>query len=326
MARARGPVFVPLTLPGEVVDGEIDGDALTGIRIVDALARPGRSRPAPHARTCGGCLMQHAADAFVADWKQGMVHGALAAQGLTARSRPITDLAAASRGVAPRWPARRTKAGALIGFHARASDTLVAVPDCQLLHPDLIATFPALEALVDARRLAHGRGGADGDAHRWPGRMWRSRGGKPLDARCAGSGPTWPRRMAWRRLIPGTARWWPCARSPMQRFGRALVAPPPGGVPAGDGRGRGGAAGRGARCRRAGRRGRRPVRGHRHFRAAAGRNGPRFTRSRRRGDDGRAGPRRRARPRGCSASSAPSPRPVPPSAGAGRVQGASMRW
>lgn len=43
---------------------------------------------------------------------------------------------------------RRTKKGAMVGFHARASDVLVAVPECQLLTPALIASFPALEALT----------------------------------------------------------------------------------------------------------------------------------------------------------------------------------
>jgi len=36
----------------------------------------------------------------------------------------------------------------MVGFHTRASDTLVEVPDCQLLTPALIASFPALEALT----------------------------------------------------------------------------------------------------------------------------------------------------------------------------------
>ncbi len=61
-------------LPGEVVEGDLDGDRLTDIRIV--TPSPDRVRPpCAHARTCGGCLMQHASDAFVADWKQGVVAG-----------------------------------------------------------------------------------------------------------------------------------------------------------------------------------------------------------------------------------------------------------
>jgi 23S rRNA (uracil1939-C5)-methyltransferase len=103
--------------------------------------------PCVHARTCGGCMMQHASDAFVADWKMAIVRQALAAQGIEAELRPIITCPPRSRRRAT-LAARRTKGGVLMGFHARGSDTLVGVPQCQLLHPDLIAAFPALEAIV----------------------------------------------------------------------------------------------------------------------------------------------------------------------------------
>ena len=35
-----------------------------------------------------------------------------------------------------------------MGFHARASDTVVAVPDCKLITPAIRAALPALEALT----------------------------------------------------------------------------------------------------------------------------------------------------------------------------------
>ena len=92
-------------------------------------------------------MMQHASDGFVADWKLGIVKGALSGQGLSADFRPILTSPPKSRRRAT-IAARRTKSGALMGFHARASDMLVNIPNCQLLHPDLIATFPGLEALV----------------------------------------------------------------------------------------------------------------------------------------------------------------------------------
>jgi 23S rRNA (uracil1939-C5)-methyltransferase len=36
----------------------------------------------------------------------------------------------------------------ILGFHGRASGTLVAVPDCRVLTPAIMAAFPALEALT----------------------------------------------------------------------------------------------------------------------------------------------------------------------------------
>ncbi|MBS8271869.1 class I SAM-dependent RNA methyltransferase, partial [Halomonas litopenaei] len=47
-----------------------------------------------------------------------------------------------------KFSGRRTKKGAMVGFHTRASDNLVQVTDCQLVTPALLASFPALEALT----------------------------------------------------------------------------------------------------------------------------------------------------------------------------------
>ena len=139
-------LFAPGTLPGEVVTGEPQGDTLRDIRIV--TPSPDRVKPpCAHARACGGCLMQHASDDLVARWKEGIVQGALAGQGLEAPLRPILTSPAQSRRRAT-LAGRRTKAGALLGFHQRGSDVIIPLPQCQLLHPDLIAAFPALESLV----------------------------------------------------------------------------------------------------------------------------------------------------------------------------------
>ena len=72
-----GPVYVTGILPGEEVEGELQGDRLTAPRIVTPSAQRVRP-PCAHAKTCGGCLMQHASDAFVTEWKEGIVRGALA--------------------------------------------------------------------------------------------------------------------------------------------------------------------------------------------------------------------------------------------------------
>ncbi len=178
-AGPEGPVYVPQVLPGELVEGDLQGGHLLNARIV--TPSPDRVKPpCVHARACGGCLMQHAGDGFVADWKQGIVAGALAGQGLDAPIRPIVTSPPRSRRRAT-LAGRRTKGGALIGFHQRGSDVIIPIPGCQLLHPDLTTGFPALEALVIAGgsrsaelalTMTRGSGGLDVAVT----------GGKPLDA------------------------------------------------------------------------------------------------------------------------------------------------
>lgn len=218
------PVYAPGCLPGEEVEGDLVKDTLTNIRIL--TPSPNRVKPpCSHARSCGGCLMQHASDGFVAEWKQGIVVGALAAQSLSATFRPMAISPAQSRRRAT-LSARKTKGGVLMGFHARASDTLVPVPNCQLLHPDLMASFPALEALVKLGgsrtvevQLTVTRSLAGADV--------AVTGGKPLDA---------PIQMEMARLceahkiarLTWNGETVALRAAPVQRFGRALVAPPPG--------------------------------------------------------------------------------------------------
>ncbi|MFN3145063.1 MAG: class I SAM-dependent RNA methyltransferase [Paracoccaceae bacterium] len=143
---APGPVFVSLTLPGEVVEGDVSGDRIAAPRIVTPSADRVKA-PCRHFRQCGGCALQHASDGFVAAWKADVVRTALAAQGLEAPVRGIATSPPASRRRAV-LSARRTKSGALIGFHARASDALVDTPDCLLLSPRIMALRPALERLL----------------------------------------------------------------------------------------------------------------------------------------------------------------------------------
>ena len=219
-----GPIYAPGCLPGEEVEGDLVKDTLTNVRIV--TPSPHRVKPpCAHARTCGGCLMQHVSDDFVADWKQGIVKGALAGQGLEAGFLPMATSPARSRRRAT-LSARKTKGGVLMGFHARGSDTLVPVPQCQLLHPDLIAAFPALETLVKLGgsrtvevQLTVTRSLAGADV--------AVTGGKALDAQlqmemarlCEANKIA---RLTWNGETVALRA------APVQRFGRGLVAPPPG--------------------------------------------------------------------------------------------------
>lgn len=137
---------VAMTLPGEEVEGEIVDGRMPAPKIL--RPSPDRVRPpCPHFRACGGCSLMHASDGFVAGWKADVVRRALAAQGLSADIGPAVTSPPRSRRRAV-LSGRRTKSGAIVGFHARASDTLVEIPHCLLLRPELVQALPVLTEAV----------------------------------------------------------------------------------------------------------------------------------------------------------------------------------
>ena len=84
---AAGPVFAPLTLPGEQVSGVVERDRLGDLRILTPSVQRVKA-PCAHFKSCGGCGLQHASDEFVAGWKVDVVRQALAAVGLEAGALP----------------------------------------------------------------------------------------------------------------------------------------------------------------------------------------------------------------------------------------------
>lgn len=221
---AAGPVFVPLTLPGETVSGELDGNRLKDMRI----ERPSENRvkpPCRHFKTCGGCQLQHASDAFVADWKVDVVRNALAAQGIEAEFRPILTSPPQSRRRAV-LSVRRTKKGAMSGFHVRASDVICETPDCQLLHPDLMPALSISEALAVVGGSRKGELSVNATLS-LAGLDISVSGGKPLDGALLSllaqeSERYKLARLTWDGEVVTTRN------PPLHRFGRADVTPPPG--------------------------------------------------------------------------------------------------
>ena len=221
----QGPLYVPGVLPGEVVEGDPAGDRLENLRIVTPSVDRVKP-PCPHARACGGCQLQHASDSFVAGWKRDVVANALTAQGLAADG--LRDGVATSPPRSRRRAtvaARKTKGGALVGFHARGSDVIIPVPGCILLHPSLMALFPAVEALAVA-------GGSRSQAlavtltHSLTGPDVRVEGGKPLDAALRMDLARLAERFALARLTWGDETV-ALRAMPEQAFGPARVQMPP---------------------------------------------------------------------------------------------------
>lgn len=207
-------------LPGEEVEPQPDGTARIITPVADRVKPPCR-----HFKSCGGCAMQHASDDFVASWKTAIVERALTARGLPFPFRHLHTSPSQSRRRA-RFSGRRTKKGAMVGFHAKASDALIEVSDCRLVQTSISVAFPALEALtiLAASRkseinltVTDTLGGLDVLVE-----TERALDG-PLRIELAGLAETYDlARLAWNDDIVVTRN------APDQIFGAARVAPPAG--------------------------------------------------------------------------------------------------
>ncbi|SMO82732.1 class I SAM-dependent RNA methyltransferase [Paracoccus laeviglucosivorans] len=140
--------LAPLTLPGEQIEGEAAEGRIAAPRILAPSDQ--RVRPAcQHYRACGGCSLMHGSEDFVKGWKVGVVEQALRAQGLAAPIAGVHVSPPRSRRRAV-LSGRRTKKGALLGFHARASDVIVDIADCHILRPAIQDALPLLRRIVVA--------------------------------------------------------------------------------------------------------------------------------------------------------------------------------
>lgn len=224
IVRTNDPApLAPLVLPGEVVEGEAADGRVAAPRIV--TPSPDRvTAPCRHFRTCGGCALMHGRDDFVARWKAGIVEGALAAQGIAARVAAVHTSPPRSRRRAV-FSGRRTRRGALVGFHARASDRIVDVLDCHVVRPAIQAALPLLRRITEAGASRQGELS-----------LTVTEGPEGLDVAVTGRKPADGALLA---VLAGLAEEGDLARlswdgeaitrrAPWLPMGRARVVPPPG--------------------------------------------------------------------------------------------------
>ncbi|PWK59922.1 class I SAM-dependent RNA methyltransferase [Roseicyclus mahoneyensis] len=219
---APGPVFVPLTLPGELVEGVVEGDRMETPRIVTPSSDRVRA-PCAHYRSCGGCSLMHAADPFVAAWKAQVIETALAAHDLATDIRPTLTSPPRSRRRAT-LAGRRTKKGALVGFHGRRSDVIVPLTECHVLAPALVALIPTLAEIT---QIGGSRSATLSFALTLTdtGVDCAVTGGKPLDGPLQATLPRFRDKIA--RLTWGDEPVY-ADHAPTLRFGPVTIAPPPG--------------------------------------------------------------------------------------------------
>jgi 23S rRNA (uracil1939-C5)-methyltransferase len=134
-------IFVPYTLPGEIAEGNIANGICNDARILEPVQT--RIKPAcRHFKKCGGCILQHANDAYLADWKTQLVKDTLLLNYIETTFRPIQVSPPNSRRRAV-FSAKRTKKSAEIGFHKHHSDILIDLLECPLMHPQIMQGFDA---------------------------------------------------------------------------------------------------------------------------------------------------------------------------------------
>jgi 23S rRNA (uracil1939-C5)-methyltransferase len=141
-------VFVPMTLPGETVTAELNGDRARVIEII--VPKPKRAGPrCSHYGECGGCSLQHLADATYLEFKRQQVVSALSFQQIDAPVDPVMEIAPGTRRRTV-FAAARSGKNAIVGFHGRRSHHIVPIRDCAVVTPGILALLPKLERLAAA--------------------------------------------------------------------------------------------------------------------------------------------------------------------------------
>jgi len=146
---AAGPIFVPFTLPGELVRATGSGERRELAEILEASAER-VAPPCPHFGVCGGCALQHWDHAPYLAWKLERLRSTLARQHIEADFEPAFVAAPGTRRrlALHARPGRRD--AARLGFKGRKSWDVVEISNCPIADPRLEAALPAL------RRLAAG--------------------------------------------------------------------------------------------------------------------------------------------------------------------------
>ena len=222
-------VYVPFGLPGETVSVMRHGDHAEIVEV--QTPSPDRiTAPCPHFGDCGGCSMQHWRDEPYLAWKTGLVRALLAREGLEPEFlSPYAAKPGSRRRLA--LHARKGVGGAELGFKARRSWRLVAIKDCLVADPRLVAALPALRKLAlpflehpksaPTLHVTLTRTGLDVDVSGVEAKS----GGLSMDARIAAAQAAGEADMA-RVTMAGEIIY--MARQPMISFDPATVALPAG--------------------------------------------------------------------------------------------------
>jgi 23S rRNA (uracil1939-C5)-methyltransferase len=139
-------LFVPLTLPGETIEAEIDGPRARLVRIITPAPDRAPAR-CSHYGECGGCTLQHLpSDRYLA-LKRDLVTTALSFLGIDAPVDDVIPIPPATRRRAV-FASYRSSKDIVIGFHGKRSHHIVGIRDCAVLTPGVLALIPQLKKLA----------------------------------------------------------------------------------------------------------------------------------------------------------------------------------
>jgi 23S rRNA (uracil1939-C5)-methyltransferase len=159
-------VFVPLVLPGELVQIESSARKKKFIRgRLERVMEPSAERvpaPCPHFGRCGGCQYQHMPYGAQLRYKAEILRETLGRIGRIQWTGAIETQASPPFGYRNRaqWKLRSNQeeagGGTGIGYFEMASTKLCAVTECTILSPRLADTFFRLRELVSAGKALSG--------------------------------------------------------------------------------------------------------------------------------------------------------------------------
>lgn len=142
----EGPVFVPHTLPSELIYAEIvqsRGTLIDILKLSDARISPS----CDHFGTCGGCAAQHLSQDLYKSWKVGLVTSALQKNGIEhAVDQFISCAPGARRRVT--FTAQRTEEGLHFGFYQEGTHQIAPIDMCA------VASTNIQNAISEVKQLA----------------------------------------------------------------------------------------------------------------------------------------------------------------------------
>lgn len=143
-----GPLFVPFTLPGELVRVVAKAGEPRAEPLAIVEQSPDRVTPVcQYFGACGGCALQHMeARAYLA-WKRELVVAALASRALDAPVDEVRPVPLASRRRAA-FALGRTAGGVAFGYRSARSHDVVDIATCPVLSQGIAGRLPKLKSTL----------------------------------------------------------------------------------------------------------------------------------------------------------------------------------